>query len=751
MPVPLDRRVWQECNALIAAGYNVSVICPKGAEDPSRQQINGVSIYKYRPAPPTEGVLSFAFEFLYCWLRTAWLSLVVWRQRPFRVIQACNPPDTYWLLAALWRSRGVRFVYDQHDLNPELFVSRFGPPKGRSATVQYQGLQWLERMTYRLADEVISPNESYKRIALHRGSRTESNVTVVRSGPDTTRMRPIYPPAEVRRGAKHLLVYLGVMGPQDGVHVIVEAMHDLVYSRGRTDVRAALLGYGDCLERLRLQAKRLGLEDYVEFTGRVGPGEIASYLSAADIGLSPDLKTPLNDVSTMNKTMEYMCYCLPSVCFDLAETRLSAGATALYVPSGDLTGYVDAIERLLDDDQLRVRMGVLGRERVVRALDWQPQARAYVGVYDRLLGRADVSPLKPVPLDDSARLADFVLRRPSAPDLHVPPIEPAAVARPAAVPVMGGGGPRTLASIVIPAHNEERVIERLLHGLLADSRPGEFDIVVVCNGCEDRTAELARLASPEVRVIETPEASKSAALRLGDDAALGFPRLFIDADVQISGQSVRQLANALTSGALDAGGPRRVISRDGVGFLVRCYYDVWERLPRVQDGLFGRGVIALSERGNQRVAALPQMMADDLVVSEAFGPSERTIVDSAQVVVFPPRTLRDLHRRRVRTATGNAQVKLAGLQSSRNTSTRSALRTVATDPRLLVRSPVYLAVAAAARFSARRPIKAGDYSTWLRDESSRDTAIATTPPAAVRPLRRLALAYQAIATSSLYK
>lgn len=729
MPVPLDRRVWQECRALVAAGYQVSVICPKGAGDPSRQAIDGVVIYKYRPAPATSGVLSFVFEFAYCWVRTALLSALVWHRRRFHVIQACNPPDTYWLLARLWRLRGVRFVYDQHDLNPELFVSRFGVPESGAAMLQYRVLCWLEQMTYRSAHEVISTNESYKRIAKGRGGRTDADVTVVRSGPDTSLMRPIYPPAQIRRGAQHLLVYLGVMGPQDGVDLIVDAVHELVHRRGRTDVRAALLGYGDCLEDLRAQAKRLGVEDHVEFTGRVGAAEIAAYLSAADLGLGPDLKTAMNDVSTMNKTMEYMCFCLPSVCFDLTETRLSAGDTALYAPSGDLGAFVDAIERLLDDDELRVQMGTSSRERVVHHLDWGPQARAYVEVFDRLLGgRAEGAPI-PVPLDDADALADFVLRRPSAEDLVagvIAGVRAEADAVGVGVAATGAAAmavdvtPSPTASIVIPAHDEERVIGRLLHALLADQRPGELEIIVVCNGCTDRTADVARAAGAGVRVIEIPEASKRRALRVGDDAAGAHPRLFVDADVEISVQSVRALVEAVGQGTIAAGGPVRVVSRDGVGFLVRCYYDVWERLPAVVDNLFGRGVIALSEAGSRRVAALPPMMADDLVMATAFAPSERAVVPGAQVIVHPPRTLRDLHRRKVRTVTGNAQADAAAVAHDRpTTSFRTLARTVVGEPYLLVRSPVYLAVTALARLSARGPVRAGDFDTWRRDESSR--------------------------------
>ena len=385
LPVPLDRRVWLECQALVANGYEVSVICPKGPGDPSRQLIDGVHIYKYRPAPEAKGLAGFAFEFGYSWLRTAWLSLAVWRRRQYDIMQACNPPDTYWLLARLWRSRGVRFVFDQHDLNPELFLSRFGEPKDVGHRLQFRGLKWLEGMTYRTANRVITTNESYKRTAIRRGGRRPAEVTVVRSGPDTRVMRPVYP-ADPGSKKQFSLVYLGIMGPQDNVDLVLDVMEHLVHKRGREDVRATLLGFGDCLEDLRYRCTELDLDDCVTFTGRADRTMIADHLSVADVGLSPDLKTPLNDVSTMNKTMEYMAYALPSVSFDLVETQVSGTDSVIYVPSGDVEAFADAVERLLDDPALRLAMGKRARARVAQVLDWRPQAQAYIGVFDDLSG-----------------------------------------------------------------------------------------------------------------------------------------------------------------------------------------------------------------------------------------------------------------------------------------------------------------------------------------------------------------------------
>lgn len=437
LPVPLDRRVWLECQALRAQGYEVSVICPKGPGDPGYEEIDGVHIHKYAPAPEAKGLLGFAIEFAYSWVRTALLTLRVRRRHGFDVIQACNPPDTYWLLALLWRIRGVKFVFDQHDLNPELYISRFGKPAGLAGRMQLGALALLERNTYRVADRVISTNGSYKRVAERRGGLDPALVTVVRSGPDTTVMRPIYPDPTIRAGAEHVLAYIGIMGPQDGVENILAVMDELVHRRGRTGVRAVLMGFGDCLEDLRRECTERRLDQNVVFTGRVGPAEIAQNLSAADLGLGPDLNTPLNNVSTMNKTMEYMAYALPSVSFDLVETRVSAGETGVFIPSGDIVGFADAVEALLDDPERRTQLGLAARRRVVAELDWKPQAEAYVGVFDALMDeypdaarlavwpyaarpeKATSADRASVDLDDAEEFARFVRER-TAPSAVAP-------------------------------------------------------------------------------------------------------------------------------------------------------------------------------------------------------------------------------------------------------------------------------------------------------------------------------------------
>jgi glycosyltransferase involved in cell wall biosynthesis len=383
LPVPRDRRVWLECRALRARGYEVSVICPQGRDEKSRQKyevLEGVHIFRYKPPPDTHGTLSFFYEFAYCWIRTALLSVRVARRRGFDVLQACNPPDTYWLLALLWRPFGKKFVFDQHDLNPETYESRFGR-RGALHSV----LLRFERLTYRLSHHVISTNESYRAVAMDRGRVPPDRITIVRTGPDLELM-PRGPVDEsCRHGRAHLVVYLGVMGPQDGVDIAIRAAHHLITVRNRSDIAFVFMGRGDCYDELRGLVDELGIGDQVLLPGFTPDEQVFAYLSSADVGLCPDPKNPLNDVSTMNKTMEYMAFGLPVVAFDLVETRYSAQDAALYATPNDVAEFGDLVAELLDDTARKESMGAYGRRRVEEVLAWRHQAPAYQSVYDRLL------------------------------------------------------------------------------------------------------------------------------------------------------------------------------------------------------------------------------------------------------------------------------------------------------------------------------------------------------------------------------
>jgi glycosyltransferase involved in cell wall biosynthesis len=382
LPVPSDRRVWLECRALTAAGHEVSVICPKAPGDPTYEVLEGVHLYKYAPPPVTDSVASFVFEFAYCWLRTALLSLRALRRPGFDVLQTCNPPDTYFALAALYRPFGKRFVFDQHDLCPETYQSRFDEP----SPMLLRLLQAFERWTYRLADHVIATNDSYRAVAMGRGGVPPDRVTVVRTGPDDTTMRPGVPDPELRRGRAHLAVYLGVMGPQDGVDVAIDAIDHYVHRLGRDDCHFALLGGGDCWDDLRAQVAERGLDDFVTMPGRVPDDVVFAAFATAAVGLSPDPHSPLNDVSTMNKTMEYMAFGVPVLAFDLPETIVSAGDAAVYVSDGNPASYASALADLLDDPERRRAMGIAGRQRIEDHLAWRHQAPAYLRVHTSVGG-----------------------------------------------------------------------------------------------------------------------------------------------------------------------------------------------------------------------------------------------------------------------------------------------------------------------------------------------------------------------------
>ncbi|MBV9853426.1 MAG: glycosyltransferase family 4 protein [Streptosporangiaceae bacterium] len=385
LPVPFDRRVWLECQALVSAGYRVAVVCPRGDGDPAYQVTGSVELYKYRPYAPGGSKLGFVTEYVYSFLATAWLTVKARRSGRFAVIQACNPPDIFWPIAAAFRALdGTRFVFDHHDLCPELYESRF--PRG--PRLPYRALRALERRTHRTADHVIATNGSYREIAVERSGKPAADVTIVRSGPDPERLRRGPADPAQRRGRRFLAAYIGVMGPQDGVDIVVRAAHIVVHEFGRDDIAFTLIGNGDCFGDLVALRDELGLAGHVEFTGRAPDELVTRILSTADAGLSPDPKNPLNDLSTMNKSMEYMAFELPVVAFDLRETRVSVGDAGVYVRPSDTREYARAIAGLMDDEQARARLGKLGRIRVEQELAWSHQERAYLGVYRRLTAGA---------------------------------------------------------------------------------------------------------------------------------------------------------------------------------------------------------------------------------------------------------------------------------------------------------------------------------------------------------------------------
>ncbi|HEX4493308.1 MAG TPA: glycosyltransferase family 4 protein [Acidimicrobiia bacterium] len=385
LPVPFDRRVWLESQTLKDAGIEVHVVCPKGPGDPTHEVVDGIALHKYRPPPAGSGIAGYIVEYTWSFVMTAWLTAREFRGGRFDVLQSCNPPDIFWPLGLLFRTlTGCRYVYDQHDLCPELYESRF--PDGSAVAARV--LRLLERLNYRTADHVIATNNSYRKVALERGGKAPDSVTVVRTGPDAERLRRVTPDPARRRDHRYLVAYIGVMGPQDGVDNILRAAHEIVHGHGRHDIAFTIMGGGDCFESLVTLRDELGLRDHVELTGRVPDDVVARVLSTADLGLSPDPRNPLNDVSTMNKTMEYMAFELPVVAFDLIETRVSGGPAAVYVEPNRIDGFAQAILDLLADEPRRQWMGALGRRRIEDELAWSHQGASYLSVYERMFGLA---------------------------------------------------------------------------------------------------------------------------------------------------------------------------------------------------------------------------------------------------------------------------------------------------------------------------------------------------------------------------
>jgi glycosyltransferase involved in cell wall biosynthesis len=388
-PVPTDERAWLEARSLAEAGHTVTVACPwRDPADDRVRVLDGVTIRTYPPPAQASGVLGYVWEFSYCWMRSFATALGQLGRGGFDVIHACNPPDTFFLLGAIFKPFGKKYVFAQHDLCPELWLSRFGAevaPTSTKSKVLHRGLLFLERMSYRMADRVVVPNESYKTTARSRGRLADEDVVVIRNGPDLAKVRIVEPDVELKRGRAHLVCYLGIMNPQDGIEYLLEAAAHMIRERGRDDVQFALVGTGDSIEDLEQQVEKLGIAGHFTFTGWISDSDLLSaYLSTADVCVAPDPATPLNEKSSFMKIMDYMAVAKPIVAFDLPETRVSAGASALYATPNDTAEFGDKIISLLDDPGARAEMGAVGRQRVEDELEWEHWARRLVAMYDDL-------------------------------------------------------------------------------------------------------------------------------------------------------------------------------------------------------------------------------------------------------------------------------------------------------------------------------------------------------------------------------
>ncbi len=376
LPLPFGRRTWQEAYTLTEAGYRVSVICPKGRGfEKSRETIDGIEIYRHR-LWEASGPFGYLFEYAWALVSEFCLALKVYRRTRFRVLHATNPPDTLFLIALFFKLFGVRFIFDHHDLNPELFEAKFG-----KRGLLYRLVCLAERLTYRTATVSIATNQSYREIAVRRGGISPDRVFIVRSCPDLKNIRPQPPDPALKEGKAYLVVYVGVMGPQDGLDLLLESVEYILRSANRGDVMFAIVGAGTELPLLKEIAARKGLGSHVRFTGRIPDAELAAYLSTADLGVAPDPKNPMNDVSTMNKILEYMAYGRPQVIYDLTEGRRSAEDAALYAQPNDPVDFAKQILTLIDSEELRRTLGERGRKRIEQLLNWDIEKRALLKAY----------------------------------------------------------------------------------------------------------------------------------------------------------------------------------------------------------------------------------------------------------------------------------------------------------------------------------------------------------------------------------
>ena len=380
LPVPFDTRVWQEATTLAENGYVVSVICPKGkGYDKEYEYMKGVHIYRHDLPTEGNGALGYAREYFIALREEYRLAKKIYKERGFHVIHGCNPPDNIYMVAKRFRKYGVDYVFDHHDICPELYEAKFGKATG----LLYKSQLWLERQTYKNCVFAFVTNESYKKIAIERGGMKADNVFVLRSGPKLERLKIQPAKPEIKRGKKYMVGYLGVIGQQEGIEYLLQAADYIKNTVRRDDIFWGIVGGGPHLDALREECKRMGLQDIVEFTGRVPDDKMLDYLNTADVCVNSDKYNSMNDKSTMNKILEYMALGKPIVQFELTEGRYSAQNASLYAEPNNAKDMANKIMELLDNPEKRKEMSEFGRKRIVNELSWEHTSKALLEGYDR--------------------------------------------------------------------------------------------------------------------------------------------------------------------------------------------------------------------------------------------------------------------------------------------------------------------------------------------------------------------------------
>ena len=378
LPVPFDTRVWQEATTLVENGYTVSVICPKGkGYEKEEEVLAGVHVYRHDLKTEGSGFVGYVKEYGSALYHEIRLAKKIYKEIGFDVIHGCNPPDDIYMVARHFRKYGVRYVFDHHDICPELFEAKFGK-KG----LLYKSQLWLERQTYKHAAFAFVTNESYKKIAIERGGMNPAKVYVLRSGPKLERLRIQEPKPELTKGRKYMVGYLGVIGKQEGIPYLLEAARYIRNELHRDDICYGIVGGGTSLEELKTLSVSMGIDDIVTFTGRAPDDVMLDYLNTADICVNPDEYNPMNDKSTMNKVLEYMALGKPIVQFDLTEGKYSAKEASVYANPNDAVDMGKKIVELLDNPQKRQEMSVYGRKRIVEELSWEHTSKALLAGYE---------------------------------------------------------------------------------------------------------------------------------------------------------------------------------------------------------------------------------------------------------------------------------------------------------------------------------------------------------------------------------
>ena len=376
LPVPFDRRVWQEANTLSENGAKVSIICPIMKGYTNRYEvINNIEIYRHPLPFEASGAMGYLLEYSTALFWEFWLSIKIYSKQKFHVIHGCNPPDLIFMVAFFFKFLGVKYVFDHHDINPELYIAKYDK-KG----LFYMLMLFFEKLTYKIANYSIATNESYKEIAVRRGGMNPEKVQVIRSGPKLDRLKILPPNDKYKKGRNFLIGYVGVIGEQEGIDLLLQSLKIIISKR--QDIQLAIVGGGTHVEELQKLCTQLELNDFVDFYGRVSDEVLVGVLNTADVCVNPDKPTEMNNLSTMNKIMEYMALKKPMVQFDLKEGRFSAMDASLYAK--DINDFAEKIVLLINDAGLRNKMGNYGYNRVIQELSWDHESEKLVKFYERV-------------------------------------------------------------------------------------------------------------------------------------------------------------------------------------------------------------------------------------------------------------------------------------------------------------------------------------------------------------------------------